>query len=314
MSFRLFIYYCAVCGAWAALLGWVVNRPVPALLPDKEVAQAIVQGVILGVMVAFGLSLVDALWNGSFGQAGKLLARIGVAVAVGFVGCVIGAAVGQLLTNATDNEYLQLFGLVVGWTLTGLLIGASLGVFDMASGVLGGAGARGAIRKIINGIVGGALGGLLGGILKEVLGVVFGWIFHKPPADLQSSSAVGYVTLGACIGLFIGLAQVILKEAWLRVEAGFRPGREMLLSKAETTLGRAETCDLGLYGDNGIERTHARIVHEGSRYLLADAGTPGGTFLNEQPVTQPTALRSGDAIRVGKSIVRFGERQKRTSK
>ena len=58
----------------------------------------------------------------------------------------------------------------------------------------------------------------------------------------------------------IGLAQVVLKEAWLRVEQGFRPGRELMLVKEETAIGRAEGCDLGLFGDNGVERKHARIL------------------------------------------------------
>ena len=81
--------------------------------------------------------------------------------------------------------------------------------------------------------------------------------------------------LGVCIGLLIGLAQVILKEAWIKVEAGFRAGRELMLTKDETTIGRAEGCDLGLFGDNTIEKLHARIVLKNNRYLLEDAGDGG---------------------------------------
>ena len=130
----------------------------------------------------------------------------------------------------------------------------------------------------------------------------------------RSSLAIGLVILGACIGLLIGLAQVILKEAWVKVEAGFRPGRQLILSKAETTVGRAESCDLGLFGDSGVERLHARILLEDNRYLLADAQTPGGTFLNDARVDRPTPLRDGDTIRVGNSRLRFGERARRDDK
>jgi len=84
-----------------------------------------------------------------------------------------------------------------------------------------------------------------------------------------------------------------------------------LLSKDETTIGRAEGCDLGLFGDNAIERLHARILLKNNRYLLADADTPGGTFLNDARVSKPTPLKSGDVIRVGNSVIEFGERQKR---
>jgi hypothetical protein len=186
--------------------------------------------------------------------------------------------------------------------LVGLAIGASIGVYDLlrarASGQPGGP----ATRKVANGMIGGVIGGLVGGVL-----------FDLAESDLlpRSSLAVGLVVLGVCIGLLIGLAQVILKEAWLRVEAGFRPGRELIISRSETTIGRAESCDIGLFGDAGIEKVHARVVLHGNRYLLADGGSQAGTLLNGKRIAQPTPLRSGDTIRVGDSIMRFGERQKR---
>ncbi len=74
---------------------------------------------------------------------------------------------------------------------------------------------------------------------------------------------------------------MVLKEAWIKVAQGFRAGRELMLSKEETTIGRAENCDLGMFGDNTIERLHSRILLENNRYLLADAETPGGTYLND---------------------------------
>ena len=135
-----------------------------------------------------------------------------------------------------------------------------------------------------------------------------------PPArdtlwDRAERTLVGL--LGA-LAMIIGLAQVVLKEAWVRVEQGFRAGREMILSKPDTTVGRAESCDIGLFGDNAVERTHARILREGDRYLLVDADTPAGTYLNGRRIDGPTPLRSGDEIRVGRNTLRFGERQKRT--
>ena len=117
--------------------------------------------------------------------------------------------------------------------------------------------------------------------------------------------------LGLCIGLLIGLAQVILKDAWIKVESGFRAGRELMLTKDETTIGRAESCDLGLFGDNAIEKVHARIKRVDGRFLLLDAETTAGTYVNDERVTAPTPLSAGDSIRLGKCVLRFGERQKR---
>src|SRR5438874_1507735 len=85
---------------------------------------------------------------------------------------------------------------------------------------------------------------------------ILGLLFELPKSEWlpRTALAVGLAILGLCIGLLIGLAQVILKEAWLRVESGFRPGRELILSKTDTTLGRAESCDIGLFGDPEVER------------------------------------------------------------
>jgi len=109
--------------------------------------------------------------------------------------------------------------------------------------------------------------------------------------------------------LLIGLAQVLLKEAWVRVENGRRAGREMLLTRPATTIGRAESSDIGLFGDPGVEKTHACIVLRRHHYVLTDAGTTGGTFLNGQRLAQEMPLRTGDLIRVGDSLLRFGEKR-----
>src|SRR5262249_55714004 len=116
-----------------------------------------------------------------------------------------------------------------------------------------------------------------------------------------------------CIGLMIGIAQVIFKEAWVRVEAGFRPGREVLITKPEITIGRAESCDIGMFGDPGIERLHARILCRAGRYMLSDNNSSTGTFLNGQRVVQPAPLHSGDAIGMGKGVLIFREREKAKS-
>ena len=264
--------------------------------------------MFLGLLVALALGIVDALWNFSLRQIGSLLMRVLVVVAVGGLGGFAGGYFAQALyewTNQTQDMFL-----VAGWTITGLLIGAAIGMYDYLSCLLLGRDRRGARRKLLNGIIGGTAGGLLGGMLYKLLDQSWTGLFKPKAEDLWSPSAVGFVVLGACIGLLIGLAQVILKEAWVRVEAGFRRGRELILSKPETTIGRAESCDIGLFGDPAVERLHARIVQQAGRFLIADADTSGGTYLNDQRIFQPTLLHSGDAIRLGNCVLRFGERRK----
>jgi hypothetical protein len=304
MSFKLFIYYCALCGAWAAFLGWAVGR---GLTDEGGLAADAVQGLFLGLTVALALGVVDAVWNLTGHRYAQVLARSLFVAVVGSLSGLVGGVVGNRLYVWTGNGAFR----IAGWTLTGLLVGVSVGLYDLFARIRAGDRSGGGVRKVANGAIGGALGGMLGGVLFVVLRATVAGILHRPPEILRSGSAWGFVVLGGSIGLFIGLAQVFLREAWIKIEAGRRAGRELILSKDETTIGRAESCDVGLFGDIGVERLHARILLKNHRYLLADAETPGGTYLNEHRIVQPTPLRAGDTIRIGGSVLRFGERQKK---
>jgi hypothetical protein len=306
MSFRLFIYYCALCGGWAAFIGWAFGRGVSPDPAAHDVLAVGVRGLWLGLLVALGLGVVDALWNLSLARIGQAVLRVAVALLIGAVGGLLGGLLGQWLYGLWGPLY------VLGWTLTGLLIGASVGAFELLAGLATNRDLAGAVKKLLKGLAGGAAGGLLGGTLSLLLGNAWAGIFHdKDALALWSPTATGFVALGMCIGLLVGLAQVILKEAWIKVEAGFRAGREMILSKDRTTVGRAEACDIGLFGDPSVEKVHAQIILAGNRYYVEDAHTPSGTFVNDRPVAGRAPLRSGDLIRVGKSLLRFRERQKR---
>jgi hypothetical protein len=309
MSFRLFIYYCALCGGGGAFLGWMLGRPIH--LRSGILTQGL-KGMCLGLAVAWALAFVDALWMFSLRRFVSIGLRVVTAVVVGTLGGLLGGLVSQTLYGWKDYDVF----LVFGWTITGFLIGVSLGVFDLLSNLLRGQDPGSALRKIYKGVLGGTLGGMIGGILSLL--ILGGWTRLLRPLGgnvdvedrLWSPSAWGFVALGTCIGLLIGLAQVILKEAWLRVEAGFRKGREVILAKPEITIGRAESCDIGLFGDPQIEKLHARIRQEGNRYVLLDEGA--GTYVNDDLVYGSRILHSGDAIRMGKCVLRFGERPKQT--
>jgi len=299
MSFRTFIYYCALCGGWAAFLVWLVVNVAGILSLSPYSATALVAG-ILGVFLGGAVGGLDALLNAVGTQH---FLRVLVCVGVGLLGGLVSGLFGEFLHQ---KLHIPLF---IGWTLVGVVIGAAIGVFDVIRAL----GAREDLsiprRKVLNGLLGGLVGGLAGGLLFDGLQ----WLSSMVPAVnlARTSLALGLVLLGISIGLLIGLAQVFLTEAWVKVEKGFRAGRQLMLSREETLIGRAEGCDLGLFGDNAVERQHARILLKNNRYLLADAGTPGGTFLNDQPVARPTPLRNGDMIRVGNSVLSFGLRQKK---
>lgn len=299
MSFRLFVYYCAAWGAAAALFGWVLGRLIEG---DSVLLAAALQGMALGLFLAFGLGLVDALAAGSQRDTTSLGVRLTIALMVGTVGGLFGGFVGQAFYQLSRWSAL----LVFGWTLTGLLIGAAPCLFDFLGAVMRNEERRGARRKLRNGLIGGAVGGVIGGSLSLLLHGLWAGIFKDSEAEsLWSPSATGFVALGACIGLAVSLAQVMLREAWLRVEAGFRPGRQLLLTRPETTIGRAESCDVGLFGDAAVDKVHAKIVRQGNQWLVTDSGTASGTLVNGQRLTGPTPLRAGDRIQVGNSVLAF---------
>ncbi len=199
--------------------------------------------------------------------------------------------------------------------MTGALVGLAVCIYDLLEATLLGQDVDGPLRKVLHSVLGGTIGGFLGGLLSlGFRGLLTGLFEGKPDKLLWSPSAWGFVALGACIGLLIALTQVILKEAWLKVEAGFRAGREQILAKPVVTIGRAENCDVGLFGDPAVDRLHARILRNGENYLVADADSATGTFVNGERLAGPRVLRSGDAIRVGRCVLRFGERAKQAGR
>ncbi len=222
MSFRLFIYYCALCGGWAAFLGWGLGL---RLSPHTAIGRAGIRGMWLGLLIAFGLALVDSVWNLSLRRLPQISMRVGTSVLVGCVAGLLGGVLGQWLYSITLWEAFYVFG----WTLTGMLVGSSVGVFELLSSLLMQRDFSGALKKLVKALIGGALGGLIGGTLSLLLKWVFDAAFQgRDVNELWGPTAWGFVVLGLCIGLLIGLAQVILKEAWIKVETGRRgPGDDL---------------------------------------------------------------------------------------
>jgi hypothetical protein len=301
MTFRWFLYYCAAWGAVAGLVGWGLTLVVAL---DNRVLQEAVKGLLLGLTLAVILVLVDLAFNGARWDSVLAVAAGGF---VGGLGGVVGGTIGQIVYGFTQWNA----SLIFGWTLTGLLIGASPGMYELLARLARNEEAGGATGKVVNGLIGGALGGLLGGGFFLALMIGWGRMLGDRAVGLWSPTATGFVVLGACVGLLIGLAQVILKEAWIKVEAGFRSGRELILTRPEITIGRGEGCDIALFGDHTIEKLHARIYSKGGRYYVEDAGSGTGTLVNGRPVSGPTALRNGDRVEVGRACLLFGERAKR---
>lgn len=293
MTFRLFVYYSAAWGGVAAFLGWIVGQ---LLFRDALT----LKGLLVGAFVAVGVAVLDALAGGSQRDRTRLGIRAGVAVGLGAVGGLLAGLLGGLVEGLVGKLLL-----VVGWTLTGAAVGAATAVFDLVDAVRRKAEQRGAKHKLKTGSIGGALGGLVGGLGALGLEIVWGGLFSDADVEaLWTAGSTGFMVLGASVGLAVALTQVFKRQAWLRVEAS---GREVLLTRTETSLGRSDACDVALTGD-GVEGVHALIAREGDAWRVFDNKTPNGTLVNGQRIAAPTPLQSGDRIQVGGSVVLFEAR------
>lgn len=290
MSLFRLIIWSSLIGGWAAFVGWLFAE----ILFHNWIGNFFV-GILMATLVAIpiggGICCASGLTNPRLDALAKRLA-------LGSAGGLLGGLLGSLLGGCVfgifqEVPFLGFLSRVIGWTLIGCGIGVTEGIFDRS------------VKKIRNGLIGGAVGGFLAGVFFLPINYVIG--------SAMSSRAFAFVILGLCIGLFIGLAQVILKEAWLTVEAGFRPGRQMILGQDVITMGTAEKSSLIFiaYGAKGVEPTHLKItkVPDGG-YLLEDNQSRTGTLLNGQPVSAALPLTDGDAIQFGVNVVRFNDRVK----
>jgi hypothetical protein len=321
MSFRLFVYYCAIAGGWCGFIGWFLGYflapPVPSQTEHPffhSLLRECIQSMFLGFAIAFGLSFLDAAFNLSMRKFGAVFGRVLAALLLGIVAGLFGGLVGGSLFHLVQQIRVPLLAdlcMIIGYTIVGTMVGISICSAQLLASLVTRKDFGGAFRKLVKCFLGGTVGGILGGCVATLILVAVRTVSGSSVDHLRSPHGIGFVAIGMCIGLLVGLAQIMLKEAWIKVEAGFRPGREMLISKDKTSIGRAEGSDIALFGDSGVEKAHANIVLDGGRYYLEDLQTPGGSYVNDQKVNGRVPLKTGDLIRLGKSMLRFNERAKR---
>ena len=71
---------------------------------------------------------------------------------------------------------------------------------------------------------------------------------------------------------------------------------------------RRETDQLEIFVDDPWTSTqHARLVRDGKRFLLEDAGSRNGTVKNGEPLTEGSLLEDGDVIELGRTFFLYCE-------
>lgn len=296
------ILYLMLGGAAGAFLIWAATEPFAVFTAYRGSISntdpyLMLHGALVGLGIGAGLGVAEGLYGGSLALTGR---RILQGAAVGGAGGLVGIVLGQTIYGpwAAINDSLptvlapvhfvmDLLARSVGWAFIGLLIGAGQGLVD------------GSKSRLRNGFWGGLLGGALGGFLFQLCAEIV-------RSDVLAR-AIGFTCLGGTLGLALGLAQELLKHAWVRVMVGRNEGRETVLDKPVTLIGRDELADIGLFGDPAVGLQHAVIRSSPVGYVLQDAGNSTGTRVNGAPV-QEQALRDGDQIEIGAFHLEFHER------
>jgi hypothetical protein len=73
---------------------------------------------------------------------------------------------------------------------------------------------------------------------------------------------------------------------------------EKQFSSPEIIVGRDLACDFSISGAT-VSARHSRLAYHHNQWWVEDLHSTNGTFLNDDPVDQPTVIISGDDLRCG---------------
>lgn len=314
MSLQAKTFLNLLAGGLAGLLAWALTDLTGWFSDVLHATQVVnggkylLYGAIFGLLLGLLLAVIDSLAIESQSRLIQALALgAGIGAFGGWVGLWLGQTVYTLVVGSGGNEitspgrfFVLLIARALGWGLIGGIVGASQGAASRSPLI-----AR-------QGAFGGLIGGFLGGTAFQILnGLGFTDSFSRFAA---------LVAVGALAGFFVGVVQNLFKQAWVRVVLGKNEGKEYLISKPITTVGRSELSDIGLFGDPEIAPTHIAIesLAAQNRHRLrfvGEGGKRGDTFppplVNGQPVANEQWLADGDTIQIGKRTLLFHEKATR---
>lgn len=296
-------------GGFAGLLGWALIEPThPAVAGSAdwgafEMRLILVWGLLLGLAIGgYNGYLQGSRLHVIRGLAlGALLGAIGATFGYGVGGRIEDALFGPIpLIEARGNIVMLIVARVVALTPLGVFLGAGIGAGTADW------------RRAVHGAIGGAIGASAGAVLFDLVGaVVSGFTLTMQGVQPGQQGETGQIpraifalAMGCMIALFIGLVELLARQAWVRQALGRNEGREWALYGARSAIGRSETAQIPIFGDMAIAPVHAFIDRRGHEYWLTDAGSGAPTFLNGQPVAS-APLMSGAQIQVGNTMLQF---------
>jgi pSer/pThr/pTyr-binding forkhead associated (FHA) protein len=95
----------------------------------------------------------------------------------------------------------------------------------------------------------------------------------------------------------------VYQQAVLTIETESTPEQQFTL-RPVTAIGRTADNHL-VIEDPFASANHAMVVWRENSWWIEDLSSHNGTYLNDERVSEPKALASGDRIRVGGTVLRF---------
>ena len=119
--------------------------------------------------------------------------------------------------------------------------------------------------------------------------------------------ALLYLFLFALMKTGIGMVRGQRKKekTWtVTVERGPKELRGLSIAvNGPVIVGRSPGADI-VIGAEYVSSRHARFSLMGKNLFVEDLGSTNGTTINKAPITQPTACKNGDVVRVGDVAIR----------
>lgn len=286
-------------GATAGLVCWAIFEPM-APAPGGQAWETWEQlfTLSLGAIIGLAIGGVNGLLQG--GKVHTLRGAI-LGLVFGAIGSTLGYGIGGTLGNLSHLPPQTMPWRIVALTPVGACLGIAIGASTLN------------LTRTIQGLIGGAIGGAIGSGVFDIIGSILGsaqliarGIESGQVGEVGGPSrAIFAIVMGASIALFIGIIERLARSAWVRLTLGRNEGKEWVVYGAQTFIGRSESAQIPLFGDPNVAPMHACIVQQGAnQYLVADGGSPIGTYLNGQRVQQ-APLFHGAVITVGSFNLEF---------
>jgi hypothetical protein len=249
------------------------------------------------ILTSFGFALAESIVEHSWPKG---IRRCVIALLLGIV-------FGFAFNFVADIVYLSELRVVYNWGVRPsahdpvhwIVRSIAWSVFGVTGGVVYGIAGQSA-RKCLYGIIGGVIGAAIGGLVFDPITLVAG--------IAGPSRCLGMGIMGVSTGVAIGLVESALKDRWLYVSGGPLAGKQFILYKPQTTIGRDQSNDIYLFKDPAIQPRHAVIDTRSGRALITASAA---TFVSGQSITQRT-LQSGDTIQIGRYTFNYQEKPRAT--